>query len=252
MTGNGYNCSGTIPGSVYSFLLENQLMENPHYRDNELKATEIMDHEYAFTRQFDYIPEGVPVLLCCDGLDTLCDIYLNGRHIAYTDNMHRAYEFEVTDKLASGMNELRLVFHPADAYIKEKLQEGPIFGASESMQGFGNLRKAHCMFGWDWGPRLPDAGIWKDIYLLKKDSARILDIRLDQHHEENKVFVTPVVKTDAPAQILISCTAPDGNVFSLIATARMKLQILCFGCLAVWVNNIYTPFKSICWSRIRL
>lgn len=223
MTGNGYNCSGTIPGSVYSFLLENQLMENPHYRDNELKATEIMDHEYAFTRQFDYIPDGVPVLLCCDGLDTLCDIYLNGRHIAYTDNMHRAYEFEVTDKLASGMNELRLVFHPADAYIKEKLQEGPIFGASESMQGFGNLRKAHCMFGWDWGPRLPDAGIWKDIYLLKKDSARLLDIRLDQYHEGNKVFVTPIVKTDAPAQISISCTAPDGNVFSLIANCKNEI-----------------------------
>ena len=73
-----------------------------------------------------------------------------------------------------------------DAYIKEKLQEGPIFGASESMQGFGNLRKAHCMFGWDWGPRLPDAGIWKDIYLLKKDSARLLDIRLDQYHDATR------------------------------------------------------------------
>ncbi|MDO4521306.1 MAG: hypothetical protein Q4B44_06655, partial [Erysipelotrichaceae bacterium] len=28
-----------------------------------------------------------------------------------------------------------------------------------------------CMMGWDWGPRLPDMGIWKDVYLLEKDSA---------------------------------------------------------------------------------
>ena len=167
LKGGEYNCNGTIPGSVYSFLLDNKLVDDPYYRDNELKFVGIMDNDFEFSRTFDYSADGNTVLLCCDGLDTLCDLYLNGEQVAYTDNMHRSYEFDVTKILKNGENEIKLVFHSADAYIKEKEAKNPTFYAKEAMAGFGNIRKAHCMFGWDWGPRLPDAGIWKDIYLLK-------------------------------------------------------------------------------------
>ena len=30
MTGGGMECTGNIPGSVYSFLLDNHMMEDPH------------------------------------------------------------------------------------------------------------------------------------------------------------------------------------------------------------------------------
>ena len=225
LTGGGYSCTGTVPGSVYSFLLNNQLMENPYYRDNELAATEIMDNEFTFSREFCYVPDGYPTLLRCEGLDTLCDIYLNGVHIAYTDNMHRTYEFDVTRQLRSGSNTLQMVFHPADAYIKRMLQEkGPVFGATESMAGYGNLRKAHCMFGWDWGPRLPDAGIWRDIYLLHKNSARIRDVRILQRHENQKVYVTPLVEIEGEAEVQVTCTAPDGSRLLLKANAENEIE----------------------------
>lgn len=41
------------------------------------------------------------------------------------------------------------------------------------MDGFSQIRKTHCMFGWDWGPRLPDAGIWKEISLLGVGQGRL-------------------------------------------------------------------------------
>lgn len=223
MIGNGFDCEGEIPGSVYSILLENNLMEDPWYRDNELRATELMDYDYDFVRTFDTESDCLPTLLCCKGLDTLCDIYLNETHIAHTDNMHRSYEFDVTQVLRTGTNTLRLRFHPADAYIKEKLQTSPVFGAPEAMAGFGNLRKAHCMFGWDWGPRLPDAGIWRDIYLLKKDTARLTELELIQHHENGRVFLTPRVVTDAPAAVQVICTAPDGTEFPLQANVENEI-----------------------------
>ena len=115
LVGGEYDCNGTIPGSVYSFLLDNKLIEDPYYRDNELKCVGIMDNEFEFSRTFDYTPDGNTVLLCCDGLDTLCDVYINGEHIAYTDNMHRSYEFDVTMVLKNGENEIKIAFHPADA-----------------------------------------------------------------------------------------------------------------------------------------
>lgn len=63
------------------------------------------------------------LILHCDGLDTLCDIYINGVHVAYTDNMHRTYEFDVTDFLKAEENLIRLVFYSADTYIRDKQKE---------------------------------------------------------------------------------------------------------------------------------
>jgi len=49
MTGNGYTVEGKIPGSVYSFLyLDNHLLPDPYYRDNELLYLELANHEYTF------------------------------------------------------------------------------------------------------------------------------------------------------------------------------------------------------------
>ena len=80
------------------------------------------------------------------------------------------------------------------------------------------------MFGWDWGPRLPDAGIWKDIYLLKKDSARINDIYITQRHNDGKVFVTPKVEIDGVAEVKITCTTPDGTQLILIANQENEIK----------------------------
>ena len=52
MVGNGFSCTGNIPGSLYSFLLENKLMDDPFYRDNEQKALELASHDYEFSRTF--------------------------------------------------------------------------------------------------------------------------------------------------------------------------------------------------------
>ena len=121
LSGAGYDCQGTIPGSVYSFLLDNALMEDPFYRQNELEAVKLLENEFTFSRKFVWKSTDDKVLLHCDGLDTLCDIYINGAHVAYTDNMHRTYEFDVTDLLVEGENEIKIVCHPVDPYIKEKL-----------------------------------------------------------------------------------------------------------------------------------
>ena len=51
---NTYDTVGTVPGTVYSALLANGLMEDPFYRDNEAKALAILDEEFAFIKEFEY------------------------------------------------------------------------------------------------------------------------------------------------------------------------------------------------------
>ena len=49
MTGNGYDVVGSVPGSVYSFLhIDNVILPDPYYRDNEKIYLEIAEHEYKF------------------------------------------------------------------------------------------------------------------------------------------------------------------------------------------------------------
>ncbi len=54
LKGGKYDTEGKIPGSVYSILLANNLMEDPYYRDNELKALEITDNDFEFSRKFNF------------------------------------------------------------------------------------------------------------------------------------------------------------------------------------------------------
>ena len=179
-----------VPGSVYSDLLKNHKMEDPYYRDNEMKALKLMDEDYEYIKSFDVSKDILTceeIMLHFDGLDTLADIYLNSYHIAFVNNMHRTFEFEVKKYLKENANELKINFHSPTKFIKEADKNKHIGGSEEAMKGFGQLRKAHCMFGWDWGPRLPDMGIWREVSLLGINKARISSVYISQEHKTGEV-----------------------------------------------------------------
>jgi beta-mannosidase len=106
-------------------------------------------------------------------------------------------------------------------FIREAYEKCPADGSREAMRGFPHLRKAHCMFGWDWGPRLPDAGIWRDISLSGINKARIGDVYVSQQHEKGAVrlsFDLDIEAVDGETEELeydITVSSPDGLVYSL-------------------------------------
>lgn len=225
MQGAGFDCEGTVPGSVYSFLLDNKLMNDPFYRDNERDALKLMENDFHFSKKFDFDKPDFPVLLHCDGLDTLCNIYVNGKYIAHTDNMHRTYEFDVTEALVDGENEIKITCLSPNKFVSEMNEKDPVYGCADALKGHPHIRKASCMMGWDWGPMLPDAGIWKDIYLLTVNSDRIDEVHITQRHDNGKVLVTPTVKTqNGNADIVIKVTAPCGCEFTLPANIESEIE----------------------------
>ena len=99
MIGNGYDVMGYVPGSVYSFLhIDNNILPDPYYRDNEDIYTSLMEHEYTFERTFNYERTNNKTFLVFEGLDTLCSVYLNGKLLGKTDNMHIKYEFDLQER----------------------------------------------------------------------------------------------------------------------------------------------------------
>lgn len=181
---------GVVPGSVYGDLLKNGKMEDPFWKDNEDEALKLMDYDYEYETNFDCSKDLFDMdelLLRFEGLDTIADITLNGRKLGHVENMHRTWEYSVKELLKEKENTLHIYFYSPTKYIADAFAKAPTLGTEDAMNGFVHIRKAHCMFGWDWGAHLPDAGIWRPVHLLGVDTAHIDTVEVLQHHENGKV-----------------------------------------------------------------
>lgn len=179
-----------VPGSVYTDLLRNESMDDPFWKDNEDAALKLMEYDYEYESCFEAkaaLFEMDKVLLCFEGIDTIADVYLNGEIIGDTYNMHRMWRFDVTGKLQENGNTLKITLHSPTQYIHEAFKKCRTLGSEDAMDGFVHIRKAHCMFGWDWGAHLPDAGIFREASLLGIDKARIESVYIKQEHKSDVV-----------------------------------------------------------------
>ena len=209
----------SVPGSVYHDLMQNGKMDDPFWRDNFPKALKRMDHDYEYKTEFaadKALLKSDAVLLRFVGIDTVADVFLNGEKLGHTENMHRTFEFEVKDLLKEEGNELRVLLHSPTRFIKEEYKHNVADGSEEAMVGFANLRKTHCMFGWDWGPRLPDAGLWRPVKLLGIEKARVDSVYVTQKHEDGKVTLhfdvdADVYDREALMGYTVLITDPDGK-----------------------------------------
>ena len=179
-----------VPGTVYTDLLRDGVIEDPFWRENERPVFDLMEKDYEYCRTFALAKEDLAAdaaLLRCEGLDTLCHVFLNGKKLADADNMHRTWEWDALSLLREGENEIRVVFDSPLRYIAAENEKRPCWQSTDGTPGFPHLRKVHCQFGWDWGPRLPDAGIWRDIELQFITGGRLPHVQILQEHEAGRV-----------------------------------------------------------------
>jgi len=201
-----------VPGSVASALLANGKMDDPYYRDNEEKIQLLFEKEYEFARDFNVLPETLShdkVLLRCDGLDTLATVKLNGKELGKADNMHRVWVFDVKSVLREGKNTLSILFDSPVRYLKDH--------PSKTGRAFAVIRKAACMFGWDWGLNLPDSGIWRDICVETFDCAKIEYATIRQCHARQKATLKIALHADIwgeGVEAAAELFSPEGFVIS--------------------------------------
>ncbi|MEE0021393.1 MAG: glycoside hydrolase family 2 protein [Christensenellales bacterium] len=233
--------SAHVPGSVYADLTADGTMPDPFWRENELDAFERMKKDYVYQRAFTVTEAQLAhahVELVCKGLDTLAHVSLNGREIAFADNMHITWVWDVKEQLHAGENTLEIRFDSPILYCAKKAEEAPGWESSDATPGFRHLRKAHCMFGWDWGPRLPDAGIWRPIFLRTWDTARLENALMLQAHHDGVVDVTIRPEIAGESAWSAEITAPDGEVLTLPETMAAEQVIAIQNPQLWWPNGL--------------
>ena len=179
---NFQSISAEVPGNFELDLYRAKIIGDPYFGVNTLKLQELECMHMLYTRKF-IIPDDADLkslTLCCDGIDAVSEIYVNGSLAGKTDNMLIPYRFTGCN-LKNGENEITVHITPAEIAAREydipPSSSAPKYNASSLF-----IRKAPHMYGWDIMPRIISGGIWRDIYIEKTPENHIKDVFLYTSH----------------------------------------------------------------------
>ncbi len=190
-----------VPGTVHTDLLANQLIPDPFFGTNEKQLQWIENEDWEYQTVFSVSAAEIAQensLLQFEGLDTYAEVFLNGQKILVADNMFRTWNIAVKKHLKRGQNSLRIVFSSAVKKGKAEAQKLPY-----TLPGDEKIftRKAQYQYGWDWGPRLVTAGIWKNISIRFWSKASFKNIYCEQkelHKDKAKLLFHVTVNVEIP------------------------------------------------------
>ena len=172
-----------VPSTVWTDLLRVGRLEDPFYRDNELKVQWVEKKEWEYRRTFQVDSAFLRhdrIILDCRGLDTITEIYINGSLVAETCNMFIEHEFDVKPYLQPGENRVHIIFRSIIEWDRQQVASEPKVTWTNSKGRTFFSRKEGSDFGWDWGVRLVTCGIWRSIRLAAWDVGRITDLGVRQ------------------------------------------------------------------------
>ncbi|MET7655776.1 glycoside hydrolase family 2 protein [Streptomyces sp. NPDC005486] len=162
-----------VPGCVHTDLLAAGVIPDPFLGLGENEVAWVGRREWTYERELPAVPSGHEQTdLVFDGLDTVAEITLNGQLLGRVRNMHRSYRFDVTG--LEGPLAVRFV----SAYAEAEAVRGQVGDRPAAYtEPYQYLRKMACSFGWDWGPTLVTAGIWRPVRVERWSTARLARVR---------------------------------------------------------------------------
>ena len=188
-----------VPGCVHLDLMRENLIPDPYLDLNEAVVQWIGFTDWEYSTQFDVTAEAMQeerIDLVCEGLDTIATVWVNDVEVGRSENMHVERSFDVKAHLKVGSNAIRIRFDSAVYWARanmERLGELPHASSFSGSEPFHFIRKNACNFGWDWGPGLTTAGVWKPIRLEAWSVARIKSVRPLVKVANEKVAVVDVM-----------------------------------------------------------
>ena len=177
----------TVPGSVQRDLIKLHILPDPYYGTIEEKVQWVEDENWDFKKSFHLTAADLKyedALISFEGLDTHADVFLNGSKLFHSENMFVKHEKSVKDLLREGENNLYIrFFSPINHLMPARITNGfeyPVGKDHREVKMSVYSRKAPYHFGWDWGMRLVQMGIWRPITLTLYNNLRIEDFFVEQ------------------------------------------------------------------------
>ncbi|HHT22968.1 MAG TPA: glycoside hydrolase family 2 protein [Bacteroidales bacterium] len=210
--------TAVVPGSVQRDLIRLEKLPDPYWRTNEKLVQWVEDKNWDYRKSFQVTAEQLKhddALLIFKGLDTYADVYLNGSKILSAENMFIAYETSVKNLLKVGENKLYIRFYsPVNHLMPAHLTSGFDYPADNDHRlprVSVYARKAPYHFGWDWGMRMVQIGIWRPVELHFYNQARVedywvkqVDISQEKAVIDNQIEINLLSETAKNVEVEIS------------------------------------------------
>ena len=230
------NISASVPGSVFETLLDQKIIEDPFYGEREHEMSWVYKSDWTYQREFEInnkFLEYKNIILQFKGIDTIGEIYLNDELLGSSNNMFICYEFNVKTKLKLGRNILKVVIKSPTIYARNEIRKYKAkLHNMMGLRGIPYLRKAQFSFGWDWGPKLPDIGIWQCIELIgfgkiKIDSIHLVqtfNYNIDPSKIQNPEQISKIQVDSVLLQVNIELIFDEYNTINENYELRIKLE----------------------------
>ena len=169
-----------VPGNIHTDLMAAALLKDPHLGQNEADCAWVEGQDWLYRKEFQAsasLLKCPQIHLIADGLDTYATLWINGRLLGKSQNSLVEHSWECRRLLKSGRNEIRIQLGAAPPKLAAlQKRHGFLPAVVDAARVYA--RKAQYSFGWDWGPRLVTAGIFKGIRLEGQQRLRMADMRL--------------------------------------------------------------------------
>lgn len=205
-----------VPGCCEMELVRRGVLPEPSVGLNATKFRAYEGHQWLYSRKFTASrPTGAGrARLVFDGIDTLADVFLNGKKVGEAANMLVPHQFDVTSVLRDGENEVAVLIRSAILESREhtvgELGRRHASGGGDDER----IRKAAYMGGWDIFPRLYVSGIWRGVRLECDAGERI---------DQPAWIVTDLDPTNRTAMLTVQCRvrAP----FRRLDVCRLRYEV---------------------------
>jgi beta-mannosidase len=214
--------AASVPGSIFDDLITHKLVVDPFYGVNEQKVAWVFETDWDYELSIKITKiflQHEKIIIKFYGLDTFAEISLNGQVIGSTKNMFRTWEFEVKQILTVGDNLLKIHFTSPTRFAREEMERVGAKGKNAfALAGVPYIRKSQYSFGWDWGPQLPDIGIWKPVELIGTDGLMIDSIQciqefyyLDENLEKHENLAIEDNIEEVDLTVITNLRIPNSN-----------------------------------------
>jgi beta-mannosidase len=178
---------------VHESLLAAGLIGHPYFGDNEATVAWIEDKTWWYRTTFPGL-EGERITLTFECLDTVAAVWLNGMLVGSHANQHRPLVLDVTRCLRES-NDLLIRFAPPllDTLAPDEIEaaaaairarQAAVRPSAEELPLEDLLllvrrsvrRKATFSWGWDFGARVPSAGLLREVRLTRRPAASLVGV----------------------------------------------------------------------------
>lgn len=193
-----FSLAASVPGNIELDLANAHIVDNPYQGLNAMQLRKYEFYEWCFRRDFKWEGGNAPADLVFEGLDCYATLFINGEVVGTSANALVPHRFEISGWLKDGINEIAVHIGSATNACRRHPYLPQAFSVVPFAYELIRVRKPAHAWGWDIAPRMALGGIFRNVFLEKKQPYEIEGYLQTDTIADESTRLTYTFKVDIP------------------------------------------------------